>query len=217
MLKGTKSLEMDSVTPALNEPSPQGLRSWAADRRAPQEVLVVKNLPANAGDVRDMGSRACTHTHTHTADRSWTAHKHTHTTGAGTTRPLLRYRADRRRTVRPRPKRCCTFCSDSGFCCQSQAKVLRRGDLASVRKRHCSPRCQGSSCVLKGLCSLLSHTALSLLRWQTPGRHSPSQTLVPFSTKSGGAIRHHCQTALGIYLQEHSKSPNQSVIMVIPI
>ena len=92
-----------------------------------------------------------------------------------------------------------------------------RGDLASVRKRHCSPRCQGSSCVLKGLCSLLSPTARALLRWQTPGRHSPSQTLVPFSTKSGGAIRHHCQTALGIYLQEHSKSPNQSVIMVIPI
>ena len=167
-------------------------------------------------------TRARTHTHTHTHTQQTEAglhthtHTHTHTTGAGTTRPLLRYRADRR-TVRPRPKRCCTFCSDSGFCCQSQAKVLRRGDLASVRKRHCSPRCQGSSCGLKGLCSLLSHTALSLLRWQTPGRHSPSQTLVPFSTKSGGAIRHHCQTALGNYLQEHSKSPNQSVIMVIPI
>ena len=185
---------------------------------------MVKNLRASAGDVRDMGSipgsglHVRTHTHTHTPDRSWTAHTqthiqthtHTHTTEAGTTRPFLRYRADRRKTVRPRPKCCYTFCSDSGFCCQSQAKVLRRGDLASVRKRHCCPGCQGSSCGLKGLCGLLSHTALSLLRWQTPGHHSPSQTLVPFSTKSGGAIKHHCQRALGIYLQEHSKSPNQS-------
>ena len=79
MLKGTKSLEMDSVTPALNDPSPQGLRSWAADRRAPQEVLVVKNLPANAGDVRDMGSRACTHTHTHTQQIEAGLHTNTHT------------------------------------------------------------------------------------------------------------------------------------------
>ena len=84
MLKGTKSLEMDSVTPALNGPSPQGLRSCAADRRTPQEVPVVKNLPASAGDVRDMGSipgsglRARARTHTHTPDRSWTAHTKTH-------------------------------------------------------------------------------------------------------------------------------------------
>ena len=34
----------------------RNLKRWYGGMRASQAVLVVKNLPANAGDIRDMGS-----------------------------------------------------------------------------------------------------------------------------------------------------------------